>query len=216
MKAFIFDFDGVIVDSQKYWDDYTMKMFSEMVPGWTEEDNRRPRGLSVPGTLQMLRKEYGYNGNEEQFLQYMDSFALDLYRTKAQLIEGIEHLLERLRAMKVPIGIATASRELWLHTALDLHGIKHHFTAFTAEDHVEQSKPHPEVYLRTAKALKVDPLDCIAFEDSFQGLTSAKAAGMYAIALKTPDHLERAEDVSLADMVVAHPDELTEEILRKL
>lgn len=216
MKAFIFDFDGVIVDSQKYWDKSTMEVYQMLVPGWTEEDNLRPRGLSVSGAYHMIKDEYGYKGTKEEFVKQIDAFAMDLYTSKAEMIDGIQHLLNRLDALHIPIGIATASRSLWIHSSLDLHSIRHRFAAISTEDDVERSKPHPDVYLRTAKLLGVDPKDCVVLEDSLHGLTSAKAAGMYCIGFQSLDHLHRKEDLSMADKIIAHPDELTEEILKQL
>jgi beta-phosphoglucomutase len=81
---------------------------------------------------------------------------------------------------------------------------------------VTHSKPHPEIYLRTAKLLHADPKDCVVLEDSAHGIASAKAAGMYCIAFLSPEHTTRNEDVSKADKIIAHPDELTEEVLRSL
>ncbi len=193
-----------------------MDMYQLFVPEWNEEDNKRPKGMSVHDAFEMLKKEYGIAHSKEEFMERMNEFALDLYQSKAQMIDGIQHLFDRLDAMNIPIGIATASRAMWLDSALDLHNIRHRFAAISNSDDVEHSKPHPAVYLRTAKELGVDPLKCVALEDSTQGLTSAKAAGMYAIGLRMEDHLERAEDLALADMVIGHPNELTEEVLRSI
>ena len=216
MKAFIFDFDGVIVDSQKYWDSHTMELYRALVPGWNETDNLRPKGMSVPDSFAMLRREYGYTGSKEEFVRHFDAFALDLYLTKAHVIGGIEALIERLEAMHIPIGISTASRSDWLQSALEHHGLHHHFAAASCEDDVLHSKPKPDVYLLTAKKLGVDPATCVALEDTVQGLTAAKAAGMYCIALQTADHLAHVQDLSIADKIISHPDELTEEVLRSL
>ena len=134
----------------------------------------------------------------------------------ARLIEGIDALMSRLETLNIPMGIATASRSHWLEAALKRHGIEHRFAAVTTADDVTEGKPSPQVYLVTAKKLGVAPSDCVALEDSFQGLSSAKAALMYCIGLKTEGHLHRNENLSQADKLIDHPDRLTMEVLRSL
>jgi HAD superfamily hydrolase (TIGR01509 family) len=186
-----------------------------LVPHWTKEDNKRQRGLSLQDTYTLLVKEYDLDHEFDAFKKTFEEFVHDLYAS-TKLIDGIEDVFQRLEAMKIPIGLSTATREEWLLPVLDRHNIRHYFKAISCEDHVPQSKPHPDVYLRTAKLLGISPTHCIALEDSLQGLTSAKAAGMYCIGFQGPEHLHREEDLSTADMLIAHPNELTEEVLRKL
>lgn len=215
MQAFIFDFDGVIVDSQKYWDEYTLQHLQTLVPKWTKEDNKRQRGLSLQDTYTLLVQEYDLDHEFDAFKQTFEMFVHDLYAS-TKLINGIEGLFKRLEALEIPIGLSTATREEWLLPVLDRHDIRRHFKAISCEDHVAKSKPHPDVYLRTAALLGVDPSQCVALEDSHQGMTAAKAAGMFCIGFQSPEHMLREEDVSLADTMIAHPDELTEEVLRRL
>ncbi len=193
-----------------------MDLYRSLLPAWTAEDNLRLRGISVHNIYTLLVTEYGMKQEEQDFLDALDVFAIDMYLKKSKIIDGIDHLMERLEALHIPMGIATASRSHWLESALKKHGIHHRFNAFTCADDTEKNKPDPEVYLLTAKKLGVDPAYCIALEDSLQGMTAAKAAGMFCIGFQSPDHLHRAEDLSMADKIIAHPDELTEEILKSL
>lgn len=215
MQAFIFDFDGVILDSQKHWDRCTLEHFRSLVPTWSEEDNQKQKGMSVSAAYKLLVRDYGLTHSHDEFLASLDTFVHELYDT-SRIIDGIAAFLERLRHMNIPIGIATATQRHWLMPVLEKHDIGRYFDAISSANDVEESKPHPEVYLKTAKELGADPKQCVALEDSTQGLTSAKAAGMFAIALETPEHLHRREDTSIADMLIHHPDELTEEVLRRL
>ncbi len=216
MKAFIFDFDGVIVDTQNHWDSSTMELYQSIIPTWGPEDNFRLRGTGVHDIYDLLVNEYNLKMEKQEFLDVLDVFALDMYLKKSNVIPGIDDLMGRLDALHIPKGIATASRSHWLESALKKHGIHHRFEAFTCADDTEKNKPDPEVYLLTAQKMNVDPKECVALEDSLQGMTAAKAAGMFCIGFQGPEHLFRAEDLSKADMIIAHPDELTEKVLLRL
>lgn len=213
MKAFIFDFDGVIVDSQKYWDAYTLQHFRSLLPQWTEEDNKRQKGMSVTDTHALLVREYGLTYGRDEFVATLDVSVRSLY-DQSSVIDGIPDLLHRLQTMHIPIGLSTASHSHWMIPVLRKNNLLQYFQAISSADDVEQCKPHPDVYLRTARELNVDPMECIALEDSVQGMTSAKAAGMFCIGLKTPEHSD--EHLHLADLLIAHPSELTMDVLRSL
>ncbi|HVW66863.1 MAG TPA: HAD-IA family hydrolase [Candidatus Peribacteraceae bacterium] len=212
MKAFIFDFDGVIVDSQRHWDSFTLTHIRSFIPSWTEADNQRQRGLSNVDTHAMLVQEYGLTHSLEEFMTTLNAHIENLY-DNVRLFDGVDALLKRLSSMNIPVGLATASRAQWVLPVLERHGIHHHFQAASTMDDVMKSKPDPEVYLRTARELKVDPRLCVALEDSTFGIRSAKSAGMTVIGLR---HAYATEDLSLADRIIDHPDELTTEILKML
>lgn len=207
-----FDFDGVIVDSQRHWDDFTFEHIRTFIPTWTEADNHKQRGLSNVDTHAMLVRDYGLNHSLEDFMATLNVHIEHLYDT-VTLMDGIEPLIQRLSSMNIPIGLATASRAQWVLPVLDRHGIHQHFHAASTMDDVVKSKPDPEVYLRTARELGVNPELCVALEDSTFGVRSATSAGMICIGLR---HAHTSEDLSQADRIIDHPDELTMEVLQAL
>src|SRR5947207_2355654 len=100
MQAFIFDFDGVIVDSQKYWDLANTELYPSLSQKTlSEEDFLKVKNLGVMDAYELLRKDYGYEASREEFLKTVGDFAIDLYLTKTKLIDGIIGLIERLQTL---------------------------------------------------------------------------------------------------------------------
>lgn len=214
MHAFIFDFDGVIVDSERHWktvgdDDF----FPSVVPGWTRADGERMMGLGVRAGYDFLVREYGLSLPFSDYERHLLSYVERVYSALAEPLPGLLALLERLENLPVPIGIASSSRRSWIETALQRLNLTSHFPIIcTADDVGERTKPHPDLYLLAAERLGVSPHACIALEDSTNGIAAAKAAGMTCLAIRTD--MNEHQDLSLADRVVGHLDEITLDFLK--
>lgn len=216
MNAFIFDFDGVIVDSERYWRTIgDEQFFPSLIPEWSKSDGAKMMGLGVKTGYKLLVEEYGLQMNFEEYREKLNKCVDDIYTNKAQPLPGLHSLIERLTSMHLPLGIASSSQRHWLEPTLVRLQLRHFFaTVCGANDVDERTKPLPDVYLLAAKRLGVPPEECVALEDSKMGLTSAKNAGMKAIVIRTTMNPE--QDLSQADREVRHYDELTEEVLRGL
>lgn len=201
MKAFLFDFDGVIVDSERYWDTILDQRLGEIIPSWNPETLDRMMGLSAHGAHALLSREYGLKLSVDEYLAMIDETIRNMYLTKTELMPGFLDLLGRLEALPVPIGIASSSQGPWIHACLDRFGLTKRFASVATGDEVPgRAKPLPDVYLLAAKRLNADPAECVAIEDSRNGIAAAKAAGMTCIGLRSD--LNAHQDLSAADMVV--------------
>ncbi|TSC79175.1 MAG: HAD-superfamily hydrolase [Candidatus Peregrinibacteria bacterium Gr01-1014_25] len=213
MKAFIFDFDGVIVDSERHWitlgDDV---FFPSIVPGWTRADGARMMGLGVESSHEFLTREYGLRMPFSEFSRRLEECVDVVYGERAKPLPGLDVLLAYLARNNIPIGIASSSKRRWIEKALERLGLRHHFRTIRSGDDVgDRTKPHPDVYLLAAGDLGAEPATCVVIEDSTNGVAAAKAAGMTCIALRTDVNGE--QDLSQADTLVtqldAVPDILT-------
>ncbi|EDQ00275.1 HAD-superfamily hydrolase, subfamily IA, variant 3 protein family [Shewanella benthica KT99] len=95
---------------------------------------------------------------------------------------GVESALEYCRANDYKIGLATSSSSPIIEAVLNKLNIAHYFDAIQSAEHLSYGKPHPEVYLNCAKILGLEPMTCVAIEDSFNGLVAARAATIPAVA----------------------------------
>lgn len=213
-KAFIFDFDGVIVDSERHWDAVQREMYGRLVPGWKDEYLASLKGMSVFDEYEHLRARFGIGLPLAEYEREIDRSATDLYGKRAELIDGAAELIGRLKKRGTPLAIATSSNRNWVEAALRRYGLASFFPVLVTGEEVKgRGKPRPDIYLLAAEKLGVAPVDCVVLEDTANGIKAAKAAGMHAIGLGMPGSVQ---DLSSADETIGAADELTEEVLKKL
>ncbi len=215
MGAFIFDFDGVVVDSERYWKRLDTSFFASFIPGWTEGDGANVMGLGVRAVYDKLCSDYGLVVDFEEYDRKLNQAVITVYRDLAKPLPGLLPLIARLGNLGLRLGIASSSRREWVRTCLEQHHLQETFeTVCVAEDVEHRTKPLPDVYLLAATLLETPPAQCIALEDSKNGVAAAKAAGMTCIAIHTDMNTE--QDLSQADHHIRSLNDLTEEALRAL
>lgn len=217
-KAFLFDFDGIIVDSERHWRDIgDAKFYPSIIPGWTRADNAKMMGRSLQTGYEMLVKEYGLKMGIDEYMAKIHELTSDIYyMEKLQLLPGLSGLIDRVQSLNMIIGIGSSGSTPWIQNTLGRFSIAHHFPSITSSDDVApgRAKPFPDIYLLAAERAGVQPEECIVLEDSTNGILAAKAAGMVCIALRSDMSVE--QNLSKADMIVGHYDELTADVLGAL
>ena len=213
MKAFIFDMDGVLIDTEPVHhaaekevfahygiltDDAELATYAGTTHGWLFEDISRKRGVEVPLPEAVARKD-------QLFFAAME-------RADLQPIPGIPQLLRRLRALGVKMAIASSSSDAFIASVVDRLQIRSYFDVLVSGENLPKSKPYPAIYTLTARRLGVRPRDCVVLEDAAQGVQAAKGAGMYCIGFDSPDSYG-GQDLSLADRIVQFIDEIDVENL---
>ena len=195
-KAFIFDLDGVIVDTAKYhylaWRELAIQLGFD----FTMEQNERLKGVSRVRSLEILldlgkvhleedQKSKYLKEKNEQYLQYIAKM------DHSEILPGIDDLLHYLKLNKVPFSLGSASKNarLILET-LDLIDL---FDAIVDGNDVSTAKPDPEVFLIAAQKLGVQPEDCIVIEDAQAGIEAANKAGMVSIGIGDAGVLHEAD-----------------------
>lgn len=214
MKALIFDFDGVIVDSETYWKAGEVGLFARIVPGWKAGDVQRMMGRPLTGIYEILVADYKFRLTFEQFFTEFSMLAKDVY-AKCAVVDGIRPLLESLKAASVPTAIASSAKRQWINDALRVHDLTGYFTTIVSADDLQfgQGKPMPIPYLLAAKKLNLKPQDCVAIEDAANGVTSAKAAGMKCLAYRWKGN---EQDLGGADGVVEDMGVVNVEMLKTI
>ncbi len=202
MQAFIFDMDGVIVDSELHWKKPEGYFLRSLVPDWTDTDQTRIIGLSLNNTYRLLTTEYGVTHSQEEFLEAYMAMARQIYREMVSLMPGFSELLRELHRRGTPIALASSSTRSWIDIVLDRFDLRSDFEAVVSADELPggEGKPSPAIYLHTASKLGVEPAGCVVMEDSHNGVLSAQRAGMYCIGFR--NGFNDDQDISAADVIV--------------
>lgn len=184
MKGIIFDLDGVIIHTDHYHYLAWEKMASQFHLSFDEILNHKLRGISRMESLNTIleynKASYPYDQKEMMAdikNTYYQSFLDDL--TEDDLDQEIKDTLDKLKARGFKIAIGSSSRNA--KRILKNIGLIHFFDAISDGTNIEKSKPDPEVFLKAADMLDLNPKDCYVIEDAEAGIDAAKNAGMIAI-----------------------------------
>jgi len=213
MKAFIFDLDGVIVDTAKYHYLAWKNLASELGFNFTEEQNEQLKGVSRVRSLEILlnigkvelseeKKEELLLKKNNEYLEYVNKMNSD------EILPGIVELLDFLEYQKIPFALGSASKNAPL--ILKKVGLYNKFSAIVDGNDVSKAKPDPEVFLIAAEKLNADPQDCIVIEDALAGIQAANNAGMTSVAIGDKELLHEA------DYNLANTEELSIEFVKNL
>lgn len=186
MKGAIFDLDGVIVDTAKYHYLAWKELAAELGFFFKESDNERLKGVSRMRSLEILLEVGGIEATEEQkekWAKQKNDRYVEMLQTldKSELLSGAEEYLRKLKSEGVLIALGSASKNAPL--ILEKLGIIDLFDALVDGNSVSKAKPDPEVFLKGAEMLGLDPDDCVVFEDSQAGIEAARRAGCGVIAI---------------------------------
>jgi len=216
IAAVIFDFDGVILDSET--PEYeSHRQVSEMfgVPLSLDEYLSHVGLYHVDHETQWFNRLRGRSPNPPDRPTF-DAEKRRIFNAlvPAAPMRGILELLDAIGAAGIPMAIASTSTSRWVVPASERLGVRPRFATVVTGDDVQHRKPAPDVYLEAARRLNVNPTRSVAIEDSRPGIASARAAGMKTVAI--PHWLTERHDLSAADLRVAHAGELTLERLATL
>ncbi len=197
LKAVIFDMDGTIADSEKIAERVTREFFRERGIELTREEEKMIFGLTWKELVRTLLGSRGLeykqsikNTLKERYVRHM--------RKEVKPAEGIYEFLNELKG-NYKVGLATNSRKREVDIIFDRLGFHGYFDLKLSRNDVKKGKPDPEIYLKSAEIFKVNPSDCIVFEDSIIGIKAAKAAGMKCVGIvNTYDKNELKE----ADLII--------------
>lgn len=215
----IFDFDGVIADTEKLHYEASRLVLADLgVPLDHARYYTSYLGYSDHDLAEAVARDHGRYPAEADLAAFVRDFIRrkglvfeGLLESGAVLFPGAADCIAQLAA-EFPIAIASGAFREEIERVLDGPGLRHHFAAIVGAGDVERHKPHPAPYLEAARQLGAHPLDCVAIEDSMWGLDSAKAAGMKTIAVTTTYPADQLE----ADHITTGLGAITPEIIRSV
>ena len=209
LAAVVFDFDGVILDSETPEFESHRRIYERCGVPLTVEEWCDQIGIYVEGHEDRWFRQLCDRSRHAPSQNDYDTERRRLFEEllSAEPMRGIRELLQALRESRVPTAIASTAPSRWVLPAAERIGIASLVSAIVSGDDVIRGKPAPDVYLEAARRLGADPSRSVAIEDSGPGIASARAAGMKTVAI--PHWLTERHELSGADLRVAHAGELT-------
>ena len=208
--AIVFDMDGVLLDSEQLWDEVREDLAYERGGRWHDGAQADMMGMSSPEWSRYMHDVIGLDESPEEINAEVVERLLARYRESLPLLEGAVAAVERL-SERWPLGLASSSNRELIDAVLEAGGIGPLFRATVSSEEVARGKPAPDVYHEAARRLDADPADCVAVEDSRNGIASAHTAGMHVIAIPNAHYPPSDEALASADAVIGSLAELTVE-----
>lgn len=186
IKGIIFDFDGLIIDTETIWFEAYKETIDELFQKELALDSYATCIGTGNDSLFSLFRQIPVKDVDCEAIEEM---ALSKYKDKMikpTLRDGVKAYLQEAQQQDLRIGLASSSSRAWVVGYLDTLGIRSYFEVINTKDDVDFVKPHPQLYLKTLAELGLQPNEAIAFEDSLNGLRAAKQAGMYCVIVPNP------------------------------
>lgn len=195
-KAFIFDLDGVIVDTAKYHFLAWQKIANQLGIEFTHEHNEQLKGVSRIRSLDIILglgnveastedKEQWLATKNQDYLEYITQM------DEQEILEGVVQVLQYLKDNNQPIALGSASKNA--RPILEKVNILHYFDAIVDGNDVTNAKPDPEVFVRAAQLLGMPPQGAVVFEDSVAGVQAANIANMVSVGIGSNEVLHEAQ-----------------------
>jgi HAD superfamily hydrolase (TIGR01509 family) len=214
INAVIFDMDGVMIDSEPLWEKTERILLARRNIDYSPDYRDKIVGLNQRDSGRLLVDTFDLDETVEEIINERISILTSIYEKELELIPALVPLLRQLGEEGYRLAVASSSPLRVVNFVLDMFSLHDHFLAVVSGDSVGNGKPHPDIYVHTAETLGVKPAECVAIEDSINGLRSAKGAGMYCIAI--PDKRLTPNQFESADVILGGLEELTTETIRSL
>ena len=214
LAAAIFDLDGTLIDNNHYhikaWKEYLRRNGRELSD---EEYKINFNGRTNRDVVEYL---HGRKMTDEEAAPiYLEKEAMyrEIYQPYINPVPGLLELLQQLNSNGFPMAIATSGITVNIEFMFDHLPIRQYFKEVIHSSHIKKGKPDPEIYIKTAEKLGVNPADCVVFEDALVGIRSAKDAGMKVIALTTT---HTVKELAEADLVIKNYTEINVNLMKTL
>lgn len=192
LNTVIFDIDGLLIDSEPLWNEAASDIFKTYGVDLTEEQYKTTTGLRTKEFVQWWFSYYNI-GQAEYAKAERNIIEKVLFKIeqKGRVMPGVPYIFDFFQRKQFRIGLATSSPPALIDLVVRMTGIKPYLHATASAEQLPYGKPHPQVYLNCAELLGSKPVNCICFEDSFNGLIAAKAARMACVVVP---HISQIKD----------------------
>ena len=200
IDAVVFDLDGLLLDTERLWDEVREELARERGGQWSERAQADMMGMSSPEWSRYMHDVVGLPESPDEIADEVVRRMVARYRERLPLIPGALEAVERLAA-HWPLGLASSSNRPLIDLALELGGFARLFAVTVSSEEVGRGKPSPDVYLEAVRRLEVEPPNAAAVEDSGNGIRSAHAAGLRVVAIPNAHFPPDEDALALAEVV---------------
>lgn len=200
--------DGVIVDTEPVHRYAYFQHFEELNIAVPEEMYTSFTGFSTRNVFQKLKEHFMLEQEVEDLIQRKRSIFNDAFDTKEdlELLEGVENLIKDFHQNGMQLIVASSASKVTIERVFNRFGLHQYFSHIVSGEDFPKSKPHPAIFEHAASLAIASKENCIIIEDSTNGVKAAKAAGIFCIGYNSIH--SKNQDLTLADVVVSHFDEL--------
>ncbi|PWJ44934.1 sugar-phosphatase [Sediminitomix flava] len=208
--------DGLLIDSEPHWRTALVNVFRGLGIEMTRDMAKQTMGLRTADVVAYWYNIYKWEGPSveevcDRILEEVDR----LVWAEGKIMPGVNELVKWVKANNLKLGLASSSPMSLIKSFVKKIGIENELEALRSGSEEAYGKPHPVVYIETAKELGLKPEECLAFEDSFTGLLAAKAARMKAVAV--PEEADRKDPrFCIADVQLASLLDFNDEVFEKI
>jgi mannitol-1-/sugar-/sorbitol-6-/2-deoxyglucose-6-phosphatase len=189
LNTVIFDMDGLLIDSEPLWQEAGQETLQHFNIKLTVEQYHISTGLRTREWIEHWFRYFKIDMEHALIAEEMIiRKAIEKIAAKGQPFAGVQYILQFFRQRNFKIGLASSSPMELINVVVDKLQIDDLVTAKASAEHLPLGKPHPQVYLNCAELLRVSPLECVCFEDSFNGMIAAKAARMKCVVIPFWQH----------------------------
>jgi len=201
IRAVVFDLDGVLLDSERLWDQARREVTIQHNGHWRADATAAMLGMSSVEWSRYMRDNLGVDLPPDQIVDLAVADLLERYRRGLPLLPGAIAAVRRI-GQRWPLALASSAGRPVIDTVLAIAGLQHEFQATVSSEEVPRGKPAPDVYLEATRRLGQPPGACAAVEDSANGIRSALAAGLHVVAIPNRDYPPPASVLAKAQLVI--------------
>lgn len=196
IEAVIFDLDGTLIDSMGIWVKVDLEfMKKKNIPFTPDLFEEVPEGNSFQELAVFIKEKFNLTESVQSICQEWTDMVQDHYENQIELKPGVTELLQFLHQNKVKMAIGTSNSFLLTEAVLQNNNVRHFFDVIISGDQDVRGKPYPDIFLKAAQELNVQPKNCIVLEDTLAGAKSAYNAGMKLIMVKDENSVHEWDDI---------------------
>ena len=202
IQAVVFDLDGVLADSEPWWNQIDRKLLAERGIDYRGEYHEHVLGVGYRVAVEFYKNAFNIPVSVQELMRRRGEIASDFFANQVELFPAAKTTLELLTEMKLHLALATSSMSASARPFLDRTGIGDFFRVVVTGDEVQRGKPEPDIYLRTVQKLGIASARCLVIEDALAGVAAAKAARMPVAAIPDTRFVDNRKYDEKADYVL--------------